>query len=78
MTQKIKITVYYKDEVPFDTSIEATDRIAVLVDENGISVRSDGERLELPDNKSDDEEVKVSDFSGQMTLFDNNPWQMNI
>lgn len=78
MTQKIKITVYYKDEVPFDTSVEATDRIAVLVDENGISVRSDGERLELPDNTSDKEEVKVSDFSGQMTLFDNNPWKMNI
>jgi len=77
MTLKIKITVYYKDEVPFETSVEATDRIAVLADEDGVSVRSDGNRLELPSNNSE-EESKISDFSGQMTLFDNNPWNMKI
>jgi len=72
----IRIRINKDNEVPFETKVNATDRISVVIDDMGISVRSDGEPLELSNEVSPVEMQKIDNFVNQLSLFDSKPWKM--
>lgn len=77
MTQNIKIIIdNYNDR--FETTVNATDRISILIDDLGTTVRSDGEELELTSKVSNIDMQRIDNFVNQMTLFDSKPWKMDI
>ena len=72
----IRIRIDKDNEVPFETKVNATDRISIVIDDMGISVRSDGEPLELSNEVSPVEMQKIDNFVNQLSLFDSKPWKM--
>lgn len=76
MSQMIKIRIDKDNDVPFETKVNATDRISIIIDDLGISVRSDGEPLELSNKISNVEMQKIDNFVNQLSLFDSKPWKM--
>jgi polysaccharide deacetylase 2 family uncharacterized protein YibQ len=75
MSQMIKIRIDKDNEMPFETKVNATDRISIVIDDMGVSVRSDGERLDLAEKSASVETPEVEDFNNQLTLFDSKPWK---
>lgn len=73
----IRIRIDKDNEPPFETKVNATDRISIIIDDLGISVRSDGEPLEMSDKISSVEMQKIDNFVNQLTLFDSKPWKMD-
>jgi len=79
MSQKnIRIIIDKDNEPTFETDVNATDRIMIVIDDLGISVRSDGEKLDLVEKSASVEETDLKDFDNQLTLFNTNPWEMNL
>jgi hypothetical protein len=79
MTQRIKLTVDLDDgNPPEHITVDATDRISIVKDDFGISVRSDGDSLELSNKVSSVDIAKIDNFVNQMSLFDSKPWKMEI
>ena len=61
------------DELPHHLTVDATDRIEVIIDEYGVRARSDGEKFDTIK-----EEAVYSDvvFDNQLELFSSKPWQI--
>jgi hypothetical protein len=77
MSQTIKIRIDKDNEPPFETNVNATDRISIIIDDLGISVRSDGESLELSNKVSSLDMERIDNFVNQLSLFDSKPWKMD-
>lgn len=77
MSQTIRIRIDRDNEPTFETKVNATDRISIIIDELGMSVRSDGEPLVMSDEISNIEMQKIDNFVNQLTLFDSKPWKMD-
>ena len=76
MSQMIKVRIDKDNEMPFETKVNATDRISIVIDDMGISVRSDGEKLDLAEKSASVENPTVENFDNQFTLFDSQPWKL--
>jgi hypothetical protein len=61
------------DEPPHYLTVNASDRIEIIIDEFGVRARSDGEKF---DKISVDENEKDIVFDNQLTLFDSTPWKL--
>lgn len=74
MNQRIKLIINNGDELPQHFTVDATDRIVILIDEYGINVRSDGERFDKinEDNKNN----PPIEFDNQLDLFNSKPWNI--
>lgn len=77
MSQTIRIRIDRDNEPTFETKVNATDRISIIIDDLGMSVRSDGEPLVMSDEISNIEMQKIDNFVNQLTLFDSKPWKMD-
>jgi polysaccharide deacetylase 2 family uncharacterized protein YibQ len=77
MSQTIRIRIDRDNEPTFETKVNATDRISIIIDDLGMSVRSDGEPLVMSDEISNVEMQKIDNFVNQLTLFDSKPWKMD-
>lgn len=75
MTRRIKLIVDRNDgSYPVYLTVDATDKIEIIVDEEGVTARSDGERFDtIEEDTSKTAEVV---FDNQLTLFDSTPWKL--
>lgn len=74
MNQRIKLIINNGNELPQHFTVEATDRILILIDEYGINVRSDGERFDKI-NEGNQNNPPI-EFDNQLDLFNSKPWQI--
>ena len=74
MNQRIKLIISNGDELPQHFTVDATDRIVILIDEYGINVRSDGERFDKI-NEGNQNDTPI-EFDNQLDLFNSKPWQI--
>lgn len=77
MSQVIRVRIDKDNEMPFEAKVNATDRISIIIDDLGISVRSDGESLELSNKVSSLDMERIDNFVNQLSLFDSKPWKMD-
>ena len=77
MSQVIRVRIDKDNEMPFEAKVNATDRISIIIDDLGISIRSDGESLELSNKVTSTDIKRIDNFVNQLSLFDSKPWKMN-
>lgn len=77
MSQVIRVRIDKDNEMPFEAKVNATDRISIIIDDLGISIRSDGESLELSNRVTSTDIKKIDNFVNQLSLFDSKPWKMD-
>jgi hypothetical protein len=76
MSHMIKIRIDKDNDAPFETKVNATDRISIVIDELGITVRSDGNKLDLEEKSASVDTPEIENFNNQLTLFDSQPWKI--
>jgi hypothetical protein len=75
MNQRIKLIVDVGDDFPAQhLTVDATDRIVIVIDEFGVTARSDGEKFDTISNVETQQEP--INFDNQLTLFDSKPWRI--
>lgn len=77
MSQVIRVRIDKDNEMPFEAKVNATDRISIIIDDLGISIRSDGESLELSNKVTSTDIKRIDNFVNQLSLFDSKPWKMD-
>ena len=71
--KRIKIIMHKDDDYPFETTVDATDRIVIYTDSNGTSVRSDGERFDIINKTEENNQVN---FDTPLDVFKSKPWNL--
>lgn len=61
------------DELPHYITVDATDRIVIVMDEYGVTARSDGERF---DTIEEEPQVPNVVFDNQLDIFSSKPWKI--
>lgn len=61
------------NEPPQYLTVDATDRIEIIIDEYGVRARSDGERFDTIEEETVYPDVV---FDNQLELFSSKPWQI--
>ena len=75
--QRIKLVVDLNDgNPPQHLVVDATDRREVVVDEYGVTARSDGQKLDSAEKAASIDLPSNVVFNNQLDLFDSKPWQM--
>lgn len=74
MNQRIKLIINNGDELPQHFTVDATDRIVILIDEYGVNVRSDGAKFDKINE--DNNNNPPIEFDNQLDLFNSKPWQI--
>lgn len=60
-------------EPPHYLTVDATDRIEIIIDEYGVTARSDGERFDKIEEETVYPDVV---FDNQLELFSSKPWEL--
>lgn len=61
------------NEPPQYLTVDATDKIEIIIDEYGIRARSDGERFDRIEEETVYPDVV---FDNQLELFSSKPWEL--
>ena len=61
------------NDPPHYITVDATDRIEIIIDEYGVRARSDGERFDTIEQEPVYPDVV---FNNQLELFSSKPWQL--
>lgn len=61
------------EEPPHYLTVDATDRIEIIIDEYGVRARSDGEKFDKIEEETVYPDVV---FDNQLELFSSKPWEL--